>query len=214
MSKLYFIGKLIIIKIKSLVLKEWFKIFGMKIGSRSIMSSKPIIIGYLNKIEIGNKCSFYEGVRIVVNKEGNLKICNNTLVSNNVNINAGTGDIYIGSNTMIAANTYIINNDHNVFDKLSVRNSGHITKRIYIEDNVWIGANCVILKGVKIGEGAIIGAGSIVTKDVKPYSINFGSPCKFNKFRFTKDELNKKLLEEGYDKNKINSLINDEMEMA
>ncbi|QAS62031.1 acyltransferase [Clostridium septicum] len=46
-------------------------------------------------------------------------------------------------------------------------------------DNVWIGANCTILKGVTIGEGAVIGAGSVVTNDIKPYSINFGIPCKF-----------------------------------
>jgi acetyltransferase-like isoleucine patch superfamily enzyme len=47
-----------------------------------------------------------------------------------------------------------------------------------IEDNVWIAAKCIILRGVTIGEGAIIGAGSIVTKDIPPYSVAVGSPAR------------------------------------
>ena len=49
---------------------------------------------------------------------------------------------------------------------------------IVIEDDVWIGARVIILKGVTIGKGSIIGAGSVVTKDVEPYSIVGGNPAK------------------------------------
>ena len=52
-----------------------------------------------------------------------------------------------------------------------------IPKSTIIEDDVWIGANAVLL-GVKIDRGAIIGAGSIVVKDVPPYAIVGGNPCK------------------------------------
>ncbi len=52
-----------------------------------------------------------------------------------------------------------------------------------IEDNVWIGARSIILKGVIIGEGSIIGANSVVTKDVLPYSIVGGIPAKRIKTR-------------------------------
>lgn len=57
-----------------------------------------------------------------------------------------------------------------------------------IEDNVWIGANCIVMKGVTIGEGSVIGANSLVTKDIPPYSIAVGSPAKVIKNR--KDEFN------------------------
>ncbi|WP_135076025.1 CatB-related O-acetyltransferase [Terasakiella sp. SH-1] len=50
--------------------------------------------------------------------------------------------------------------------------------------DVWIGANTVILQGVKIGHGAIIGAGSIITKDVPPYAIVVGNPGRIIKYRF------------------------------
>lgn len=207
MSKLYFGIKLLHIRLKSLIIIIFLKIFGLKCGIKTQFYKRPIISGYLNKIKIGNNCSLHEGIRIVVNKEGNLSIGENTLISSNVNINAGMGNIRIGNNTMIASNTYIINNDHDVFDNLSVRFSGHLTKSIIIEDNVWIGANVTILKGITIGEGAIIGAGSVVTKDVLPYSINFGNPCKFFKYRFSKEELTNKLNNYKYDNEKINKLI-------
>jgi acetyltransferase-like isoleucine patch superfamily enzyme len=54
---------------------------------------------------------------------------------------------------------------------------------IAIEDDVWIGANAVILPGVTIGRGAVIGAGSVVTKDVAPYTICAGNPARVMRAR-------------------------------
>ena len=54
---------------------------------------------------------------------------------------------------------------------------------IIIENDVWIGANVIILPNVKIGEGCIVGAGSVVTKDLSKFSIYAGNPCKFLKKR-------------------------------
>ena len=55
---------------------------------------------------------------------------------------------------------------------------------------MWIGANVIILPGVKIGNGAIIAAGAVVTKDVEPYAIVGGVPAKLIKYRFKKEEIN------------------------
>jgi len=54
---------------------------------------------------------------------------------------------------------------------------------IVVNINVWIGANSVVLQDVEIGEGAIVAAGSVVTKDVKPYTIVGGIPAKCIKKR-------------------------------
>ena len=69
---------------------------------------------------------------------------------------------------------------------------------IIIEDDVWIGARAIILKGVTIGKGSIIAAGAIVTKDVPPYTI-YLSPGKYKK-RFTDEEivLHEKKIKEKY----------------
>ena len=54
---------------------------------------------------------------------------------------------------------------------------------IQIEENVWIGANCTVLKGVTIGRGSVIGAGSLINKNIPKNEIWGGSPAKFIKKR-------------------------------
>ena len=49
---------------------------------------------------------------------------------------------------------------------------------VIIEDDVWIGFNATILKGVRIGRGAIVGANTVITKDVPPYTIMVGNPAR------------------------------------
>lgn len=55
------------------------------------------------------------------------------------------------------------------------------TAQIRVCSNAWIGMNCIILKGVTIGQGAIVAAGSVVTKDVEPWTIVGGNPAKLVK---------------------------------
>jgi maltose O-acetyltransferase len=47
---------------------------------------------------------------------------------------------------------------------------------VVIEDDVWIGFNAIILKGVRVGRGAVVGAGSVITKDVDPFTVVVGNP--------------------------------------
>ncbi len=67
---------------------------------------------------------------------------------------------------------------------------------IVIEDDVWIGAHCLIMSGVRIGQGAIIAAGSVVTKDVPPYAIY--TTNRILKYRF-EPEIIEQLLKVNYD---------------
>jgi acetyltransferase-like isoleucine patch superfamily enzyme len=76
---------------------------------------------------------------------------------------------------------------------------GFVSKRtqayqyVQIGNDVWIGANVVIMPGISIGDGAVIGAGSVVTKDVLPYRIVCGSPAKTIKKRFDDRTIDKLL---------------------
>lgn len=75
---------------------------------------------------------------------------------------------------------------------------GYVPEEHYKDDctvgnDVWIGANASILRGLTIGDGAVIGAGSVVTHDVEPYSVVVGSPAKVIKKRF-KDDVIERLL--------------------
>lgn len=61
------------------------------------------------------------------------------------------------------------------------------TAPVEIAEDVWIGARCVIVDGVRIGRGAIIGANTVVVKDVPPYAVFFGSPPKLRRHRFSQE---------------------------
>ncbi|MDQ8003186.1 MAG: DapH/DapD/GlmU-related protein [Pedobacter sp.] len=82
--------------------------------------------------------------------------------------------IVIGNNVSIAAGTSIISANHN-----HLYHSLHDSAPpIVIGDNVFIGANSVVLPGVKIGDNVVIGAGSVIPKDIPSNCIAVGNPCK------------------------------------
>jgi len=64
---------------------------------------------------------------------------------------------------------------------------------VFIGNDVWIGANAIVLPGVTIGDGAIIGAGAVVTRDVPPYAVATGVPARVLRYRYSPDQI-KKLL--------------------
>ena len=85
--------------------------------------------------------------------------------------------------------------------KASGGDIGKYDKDVIIDEDVWIGCNVTILKGVHIGRGSIVAAGSIVTRSVPVYSIVGGNPARVIKARWTIDDIleHEKLL---YEKDK------------
>ena len=86
----------------------------------------------------------------------------------------------IGNDVKIGACVLITDTDAQPMDYLIRRSSGEGTQSapIFIEDDVWIGAHSIILKGVTIGARSIIGAGSVVTKSIPADCVAAGNPCK------------------------------------
>lgn len=66
-----------------------------------------------------------------------------------------------------------------------------LTQKTEIGNDVWLGANVVVMQGVKIGNGAVVGANAVVTKDIPPYAIAVGIPAKVIKYRFDDEKINK-----------------------
>jgi acetyltransferase-like isoleucine patch superfamily enzyme len=105
-------------------------------------------------------------------------------IGDNFAITGGTlcvaEQILIGSNVTVGANTSIVDADFHSLDA-EVRKretSGGKTAPIVIESDVFIGMNCLILKGVTIGRGSVVGAGSVLTRDVPPDVIVAGNPAR------------------------------------
>ena len=85
--------------------------------------------------------------------------------------------IYIGDYVMIGPNVTLSTAGHPIEPEWR-KKSAQFNIPIKIENNVWIGANAVVLPGITIGENSVIGAGSIVTKDVPANVVAFGNPCR------------------------------------
>lgn len=85
---------------------------------------------------------------------------------------------------------YSCNNEENI-NLIRKKQNEELSNRglVTIGNDVWIGGNVVILRGVKIGDGAIIAAGAVVTKDVDPYTIVGGVPAKVIRTRFDKNTI-------------------------
>ena len=144
-----------------------------------------------SKIIIGNNCLIY-GDLLTFTHGGNITLGSSVFVGENSRIWSSTS-IKIGNNVLISHNVNIHDNNSHPID-LNERNRqmefilikgflpanefGVKEAPIVIGDNVWVGFNAAIFKGVTIGEGSIIGAGTYVFHDVPPFSIVVGNPAK------------------------------------
>ncbi len=88
--------------------------------------------------------------------------------------------IIIGNDVNIGANSTVIDTDFHPLDPEQRKQTPQVaeTAPITIEDDVFIGMNCLILKGVTIGKCSIVGAGSVVTKDIPPRVVMAGNPAR------------------------------------
>lgn len=110
--------------------------------------------------------------------EGDLIIGENVVVNSGCVFYTGNG-ISIGNHVAIAANCTFAPVNHAYANRNElIMNQGFLSSKggILIEDDVWIGANCVILDGAVIRKGCVIGAGSIVRGELEAYGVYGGQP--------------------------------------
>lgn len=140
-----------------------------------------------NNLKFGPNVTFYNRKEIFIGND--VFIGDGSTVAGNVKVT-------IGNNVMFGPEVMIRGGDHNfsyVGKPMRQVKEGGINLSITIEDDAWIGTRAIILKGVTIREGSVIGAGSIVNKDILPYSVSAGIPCKPIRCRFTRSDLEKHL---------------------
>jgi len=165
-------------------LKIWRVNLGKKIEVRGLLritnygsitiGNKVIINSSLSSSELG----FYPKTILHTSQTGKIIIEEGTGISNTC-INSRCL-IKIGKNVRIGAGVKLYDNDFHDLSNLRDDNNDSLipAEPIIIEDNVFIGAGSIILKGVKIGKGAIIGAGSLVTKEIGDNEMWAGNPAR------------------------------------
>ena len=120
--------------------------------------------------------SVIESFSCINNAVGDVTIGNHTRIGIH---NTIIGPVSIGHHVNLAQGITVTALNHNFADLgKRIDEQGITTQPVTIGDDVWIGANAVILPGVTIGQHAVVAAGAVVTKDVPPYSIVAGIPAK------------------------------------
>ena len=179
----------------------YFRLKGVEFGKNLMVYNKVYLTGYKQgKITIGDDFHLTSGDCINPICR-NIRACihrgsPNAVITIGHHVGMSSPCIWInqkltiGNNVNIGGNCMILDTDVHQLDHLARR--GHVninanvngaeqmvqTAPVVIEDDVWIGANCQILKGVTIGARSVIGAGSVVTKSIPADCIAAGNPCR------------------------------------
>ncbi len=151
-------------------------------------------------VRVSPKC-FFSGI-------SNINLGNNVSLGMGTTVLSVKAKLTIGNDVMFGPNVTVITGDHRT-DVIG-RTMASITENekvpendldITIENDVWVGANATILKGVTIGTGSIIASGAVVNKDIPPYEVWGGVPARFLGRRFNDEDLKKHLeiTEKNYD---------------
>lgn len=120
--------------------------------------------------------------------DGTLVLHDSVALSPFVHVGADAGRIEIGAHTAVGPGTVIRAANHCIARQdVPIMHQGHVPGVIVIEEDVWIGANCVITPDVRIGRGAVVGAGAVVTRNVAPFAIVGGVPAKVIGMRGSND---------------------------
>ncbi|MDZ7696586.1 MAG: acyltransferase [Deltaproteobacteria bacterium] len=131
--------------------------------------------------KIGKRVVFYPGVWIVTGQK--LVLGDDVDLALGVLITTG-GGVEIGDRTLVGYRTQILSSNHVIPpNRGRIFSAGHENALVKIASDAWIGANCLILPGVTIGEGAVVAGGSVVTKDIAPFTIVGGCPAGVLKIR-------------------------------
>jgi len=140
----------------------------IRIGLDFVACSDPRrnVLGVFQRVVI-KTCG--HGAKILIGDDVGMSGCS---------ISAATS-ISIGNHVLLGSGCLITDSDSHPIDPADRREGGGgVAKPIVIENDVFVGARAIVLKGVTIGEGSVVGAGAVVTKSVPPYSVVAGNPAK------------------------------------
>ncbi|MBJ6727100.1 DapH/DapD/GlmU-related protein [Geomesophilobacter sediminis] len=177
--------------LRHIVLSNLFRIFyhtplfKLRCGSVGkglyLIGGQPLVMGHL-KINLGDNVTLHGKSTLVGAKvfdSPTLHVGDNTCLGYNLIVDVGC-DITIGNNVFVGDRVSILSYDGHPTapSQRGLPAAPETSKPITIKDNVWISSNCVILKGVTIGEDSVIANGAVVTSKIPARSLAIGNPAR------------------------------------
>ena len=204
------------VEIEAFTVLDKCKLIGQITIGNNVKISDAIISG---NIAIGNYSKIIDGVEL----HGNIEIGKNTTINGkNTDLRASVNKVIIGNFCSIARNVTFQEYNHDLTKLTTYMVRTNLEGKSFKEDliskgdiilghDVWIGTQCVVLSGAKIGTGAVIAANSVVTGEIPPYAIAAGSPAKVIKYRFDDKTIDELLKFEWWNKThaEVVKLFND-----
>jgi putative colanic acid biosynthesis acetyltransferase WcaF len=150
--------------------------FVTKFPSRPFASLKPRFLR-LSGASVGLRCRVGDHVRIL--GPASLRLGDDTAIARDCVLDA-RGGLSLDNGALVGFESVILTATHNwATMDLPVHHQPAAKAPVRIGANTWLGARCIILPGVTIGDRAVVGAASVVTKDVAPESIVAGVPARY-----------------------------------
>jgi bifunctional N-acetylglucosamine-1-phosphate-uridyltransferase/glucosamine-1-phosphate-acetyltransferase GlmU-like protein len=157
----------------------WFRMLGVSLGGYVWMRKISIPRNW-SDVTLEQGVSLDDGVVLLCSglfKKDKLVIRSGTYV-NRYTIFDAHEKIEVGCNCMVGPHCYFTDANHGMAAGRPVNQQSMDKKPVIIEDDVWLGAGVIVLRGVRIGRGAVIGAGAVVTKDIPADAIVAGVPAR------------------------------------
>ena len=160
----------------------FFNFFYLRIKFPSYIG-KPIYILGKKNIIIKEKVRIFPGLRIEAHDTGKIIIERNVGIAQNVHLTCSESEMIISEGTLVLANTFITNIDHDYSDKnLPVLNQKMIVTRTFIGKNCLIGAGSAILAGTLLGDHCIVASNSVVRGSFPSNCVIGGNPARILKY--------------------------------
>jgi acetyltransferase-like isoleucine patch superfamily enzyme len=168
-------------RVAASVRTSWWRMLGLRVGAGTRLPK--IYVTWPHQVSLGAHCTVEQGAYFKYDgiwaPGPRLVIGDHVFVGAGCEFNFKRG-ITIGSHCLIASGCYFIDHDHQSARRdvpMGTQSDGPEAP-VTLENDVWIGANVVLLKGVTIGRGAIVAAGAVVRHSIPPYEIWGGVPAK------------------------------------
>lgn len=157
----------------------YLRLLGAHIGARTNFSRA--IITWPHQLWIGDDCDLENDVRFhhtgCLKQGPNIVIGNRNFFGHRCEFTI-MSRIEIGNDCQFAAGCRFIDVNHEIDRSVPINLQSCAGRQIKIHDDVWFGANVIVLPGVTVGKGAVVGAGAVITKDIPPYEIWAGTPAR------------------------------------